>query len=145
RGSLGGPTGIFHTLADLEQRVLPQAARAGRAGALAEYQRRIHPVDVALDNAIPAEQRHTTQLQVQAPREASSARLMGVVVGLLASLLAALALAWNAREIKRLLGRVRSAASALAGTAAELRAAAAEAASATGQQSAAIAEVAATV
>jgi methyl-accepting chemotaxis protein len=77
--------------------------------------------------------------------EASTARTLGIVVGILTLLVALGLVAYSVRLIGRLIGRIKDTAGTLTEASLEMHAAAQEAAAATTEQSAAISEAAATV
>jgi hypothetical protein len=124
-----------------------QRARTSRARAAAsdEISAGLTTLDVRFD-AIAAVDRQTASSAVAAARRsATSARLIGYLIGGLAMLLVVALAVYVVLLIGRLLERIRATSDRLAEAANEMRAAMGEAAAATTQQSAAISEVAATI
>jgi methyl-accepting chemotaxis protein len=145
-----------------EEEVAPKAGTADFGVAVGPYTAALNDVSQRLDSFAEEEVREARELTEAARGEADDARLIALVAGGLAVLMAVLIAIYASRLVRRLFGRidhqlgqiddqmerierVRATADELAAAASDMRAAAAQAASATGEQSAAIAEAASTI
>jgi methyl-accepting chemotaxis protein len=105
----------------------------------------LHRVDAGFDALTRAENVEARGAQGSAEAGASTARLVGILLGCLAIAMIVLLVVYVVRLTRRLLAQIRRTSGTLTEATNEMRAATLEAAAATSQQSAAISEVAATL
>jgi Methyl-accepting chemotaxis protein (MCP) signalling domain len=105
----------------------------------------LHQVDAGFDALAQAESVEARRARSSAEASASSARLVGILLGCLAIAMIVLLVIYAVRLTGRLLAQLRRTSGTLTEATNEMRAATLEAAAATSQQSAAISEVAATL
>jgi hypothetical protein len=144
------------------ERVAPVAGTPGFDQGVKPYAAQLERLSGGLDDFASDEQAEALEAGASARAEARRARLIALVAGGLALVLAVMVAAYSSRLVRRLFGRIdhqleqidrqverieqiRSTASDLATAAGAMRAAAGQTASATSEQSAAIAEAASTI
>jgi methyl-accepting chemotaxis protein len=118
---------------------------ASRERALPAISTSLRALDVSFDGLSAAEKAEIHGDSKAAAASSANARLVAILLGAIAVLLALALSLYSVRLVRRLLSRIRSASRELASAAVELRAATREGAAATAQQSAAISEVAVTL
>lgn len=128
------------------QQVIPFAGSPIRARAgLSAVAVQIDRISSAMDGLIAVYQREANLARDDSHSTSSAARTIGIVVGLLALIVALGVAAYAVRLLRRMFDRMRTTAGSLAGASLELRASAQQSAAAAAEQSAAIAQVAATI
>jgi hypothetical protein len=119
--------------------------RGSEQGALQRVDAVLAGLDSRFDALAAAERTQGKALEGAAGRSVANARLVGIVIGTIAILLAIGLTGYTVRLTRRLLARIKATSRELAVAADEMRATTREAAAATSQQSAAISEIAATL
>ena len=118
---------------------------AGSSAARASYESALEDFEAALEEYAAGEAAEVPVFQGQAEDAARAARIVGLLLGLLAVLVTIGLALYLVRLLRKLFEQVRETASTLTEASLEMHAAAQEAAAATTEQSAAISEAAATV
>ena len=119
--------------------------RASRELTLRRVDALLSPVDTTFDALARAERAQAQAIATSADQSAASARLVGIVIGTIALLLAIALTSYSVRLTQRLLARIKETSLDLAAAVGEMRTATRAGAAATTQQSAAISEVAVTL
>jgi methyl-accepting chemotaxis protein len=129
----------------LDGRLVPAAGTAAGAAAIPALVSDLNAEDLLLNQLAANENQGSVRDHADARSNASQARLIAILAGLLALLVTAALAVYSVRLVARLFDRLRGTAGRLTEAGTEIRASAREAAAATTQQSAAISQVAATI
>ncbi|MCW2998475.1 MAG: hypothetical protein JWN65_2024 [Solirubrobacterales bacterium] len=128
------------TIAALEQAGTKQAGAASRA-----YDQALARMESRLREISNEEGAETPQFAADARNDASDARLIAVLAGILAALVVVGLIAYVTRLLRRIFGEIQDTGRSLVEATLDMRSTAQESAAATAEQSVAIAQVAATV